>query len=84
MNPMDKSDGVALSFNYTKYNKDTLNNTPIRIPTAVDLIVKFNELYLYNDAIKLLKREPDWGKAQEDFYKEFTIKEIYIYIPETE
>ena len=84
INPMDKSDGVSFAVTYTKNNMDSQNHSSIPIPTVVKLIVEFKEFYYYDDALKLRKIDPEWGKAQEDFYKDFTIKEIYLYIPETE
>ena len=54
------------------------------VPTYVDLIVKFTDQYLYDDALELYdsNAEIKWGKAQEDFYKNFIVKEIFIYVPE--
>lgn len=82
-NPMDKSNGVSLTIRYTTYVEQS-DKSLIENPTIVDLIVKFTELYLYDDALELsdLKADINWGKAQEDFYKDFIIKEIFIYIPE--
>ncbi|GAO27926.1 hypothetical protein [Geofilum rubicundum] len=84
-NPMDKSNGVSLTIRHTKHIAIE-NNLSAAIPTYFDLILKFNELYVYMDALELWNRETEinWGKAQEDFYKDFTIKEIFLYVPEIE
>lgn len=80
-NPMDKSDGVYLTISHTEYQEDS-NKTLVETSTAVDLIVEFTEFYSYMDAIKIRDKNGNtWGKAQEDFYKNFIVKEIFIYIP---
>ncbi|GAO28432.1 hypothetical protein [Geofilum rubicundum] len=80
-NPMDKSNGVSLTVRYTM-----LAGENKLIPAATQIIVKFTDLYAYDDAVELsdLNPEINWGKAQEDFYKDFTIKEIFLYVPEIE
>jgi len=84
-NPMDKSDGVHLTIRYNK-NLESQHKAITSTQTVVKLIVKFEERYVYDDALKLYDRNAKikWGKAQEDFYKDFTIKEIFLYVPEIE
>ena len=82
-NPMDKADGVSLAIR-NKRHVESQNKSTGYVPTIVKLIVKFTDLYLYNDALELYdsSADPNWGKAQKDFYKDFIVKEIYIYVPE--
>lgn len=84
-NPMDKSDGVSLTVRYTKH-VESHNKSVTHVPAATNIIIKFTEHYTYKDALGLCDRntEIDWCKAQEDFYKDFIVKEIFIYIPEPE
>jgi sulfur transfer complex TusBCD TusB component (DsrH family) len=76
INPIEKSDGVSLTIRYTKYEEEKTN--------YMKLIIKFDQLYDYDDALELYdsSADPNWGKAQEDFYKDFIVKEIFIYVPE--
>ncbi len=80
-NPMDKSNGVSLTVRYSM-----LAGANKLMPAATQIIVKFTDYYAFDDAVKLsdLNAEINWGKAQEDFYKDFTIKEIFLYVPEIE
>jgi len=84
-NPMDKSDGVSLTVRYTKH-VESHNKSVTHIPTATNIIIKFTELYSRASTRELKDYALDinWGKAQEDFYKDFTIKEIFLYVPEIE
>ncbi len=76
INPIEKSDGVSLTIRYTKYEEEKTK--------YMKLIIKFDQLYDYDDALELYdsSADPNWGEAQEDFYKDFIVKEIFIYVPE--
>ncbi|WP_088656347.1 hypothetical protein [Geofilum rhodophaeum] len=85
INPMNMSDGVSLTFSYSR-NVEQPDKTVIAKPAYADLIVTFTELYpsSYTMGLKNYALDINWGKAQEDFYKDFTIKEIFLYVPEIE
>jgi len=83
INAINNSDGVSLTIR-NKRHVVSQNKSTGYVPTYVDLIVKFTDQYLYDDALELYdsNAEIKWGKAQEDFYKNFIVKEIFIYVPE--